>query len=314
VAGRQPDAAIDALLTRCSFPALNTPVVCAFSGGPDSTALLALAAAAGCRVTAIHVDHRLRASSAAEAEHAGRLAAALGVRFRLARADVADGPNLEARAREARAKLLPADVLTGHTADDRVETMLINLLRGTGLDGLTALGPQPTRPLLGLRRHETRGLCQHLGLIPVEDPTNDDPRFLRNRLRHELLPLMDSIAGRDVVPLLVRTAELAADDVALAEAQADDLDPTDARALTTAAPARARRALRRWLALGGYPPDAATVARVLRVAAGEHRACELVGGRRVERHAQRLRIVTGGAVMSHDGMSSTAPRGEVGRD
>ena len=301
MAGRQPDAAIDALLARCVFPPPTTAVDCAFSGGADSTALVALAAAAGCRVTAIHVDHGLRASSADEAKHAERLATTLGVGFRLARVEVAEGPNLEARAREARVGALPAGVLTGHTADDRAETMLINLLRGTGLDGLTALGPEPRRPLLGLRRYETRELCRHLGLTPVEDPTNDDRRFVRNRVRHELLPLMDAIAGRDVVPLLVRTAEVAADDLALAEAHADDLDPTDARALTAAAPARARRAVRRWLASGGYPPDAATVTRVLRVATGEHRACEIAGGRRVERHAQRLRIVGGGPLVSHDG-------------
>ena len=65
---------------------------------------------------------------------------------------------------------------------------------------------------------------------------------MRNRVRHELLPLLDDIAGRDVVPLLVRTADVAADDLALAEAHAGDLDPTDARALAAAAPARARRA------------------------------------------------------------------------
>ena len=175
------------------------------------------------------------------------------------RADVAAGANLEARARAARRARPPAGALTGHTADDRAETLLVNLLRGAGLDGLAAMAPGPTRPLLALRRAETRRLCAALGLVPVDDPSNDDPRFVRNRVRHELLPLMDSIAGRDTVPLLVRTAETAADDVALAESVAADLDPTDARALAAAAPAAARRALRRWLTIDGYPPDAATV-------------------------------------------------------
>lgn len=306
---RRPDAVIDELLARCSFAPPGTSVACAFSGGADSTALVVLAAAAGCHVDAIHVDHGLRPSSSAEAEHARLLAAMIGVAFRLERLELADGPNLEARARAARLAALPEEVLTGHTADDRAETMLINLLRGAGLDGLNAMAPDPTRPIIGLRRRETRALCEHVGLDPVDDPMNDDRRFVRSRVRHELLPLMDSIAGRDVVPLLVRTAEVVADDLALADANTGDLDPTDARALGAAPPALARRALRRWLAHGGYyPPDAATVARVLAVARGEHRACEIAGGRRVERHAQRLRIVVGGPLVSHDGMSSTAPR------
>jgi tRNA(Ile)-lysidine synthase len=278
---RHPDAVIDELLARCSFPPRTTPVSCAFSGGADSTALVVLAAAAGCQVTAIHVDHGLRPESGAEAEQARHVAAAVGVGFRLERLELADGPNLEARARAAR---------------------------------LSALAPDPTRPLIALRRGETRALCAHVGLVPVDDPMNDDARFVRTRVRHELLPLMDSIARRDVVPLLVRAAEVAADDLALADAAASELDPTDARALRAAAPALARRALRRWLADDGYPPDAATVARVLAVARGEHRACEIAGGRRVERHAQRLRIVTVGLLVSNDGMSSTAARREPGPD
>ncbi len=304
VAGRP--AVVGELLARCTFPEPGTDVVCAFSGGADSTALLVLASAAGLGVTAIHVDHGLRPSSATEAAAASDLARTLGVPCQVVVADVPAGANLEARARAARREVLPPDALTGHTADDRAETLLVNLLRGAGLDGLAAMAPGPTRPLLALRRADTRRLCAELDLVPVDDPSNEDARFVRNRVRHELLPLMDSIAGRDTVPLLVRTAETAADDAALAESLAADLDPTDARAITAAAPAAARRALRRWLTVDGYPPDAATVARVLAVAAGARRACEMPGGHRVERHRQRLRIVASGAVTSPDGMSSTS--------
>ncbi len=203
----------------------------------------------------------------------------------------------------------PPDALTGHTADDRAATLLVNLLRGSGGDGLAAMGPAPTRPILALRRSETVALCRARGLQPVQDPTNTDRRFVRNRVRDELLPLMADIAGRDVVPLLVRTATLLADDVALADAQATGLDATDARELAAMAPPLARRVVRRWLtgvvdAGSGYPPDAATVERVLQVAAGAQRACEITGGHRVERHRQRLRIVGPGALVSPDGMTS----------
>ena len=297
------------LLARCTFPSASTPVVCAFSGGPDSTALLLLAQAAGCDVTAIHVDHGLRASSAGEAAAARALAATIGLPCQVVTVAVVDGPNLEARARAARRAALPSGVLTGHTADDRAATLLVNLLRGAGADGLAAMGPAPTRPILDLRRTETVGLCAARGLRPVADASNRDPRFVRNRVRDELLPLMDDIAGRDLVPLLVRTAGLLAGDAALAESLAAGIDATDARALATAEPALARRAVRRWLTGivdggSGYGPDVATVRRVLQVAAGERRACEIVGGVRVERHGQRLRVADDGAVVSSDGMSA----------
>jgi tRNA(Ile)-lysidine synthase len=280
-------------------------VVCAFSGGADSTALLVLALGAGCPARAVHVDHRLRPESAAEADEAVALARRIGVPCDVIVVDIARGPNLEARARTARRAALPPGALTGHTADDRAETMLINLLRGAGLDGLTAMGPSPTRPLLALRRWETRALCEAEGLAPIDDRSNDDRRFVRNRVRAELLPLMSDIAGRDVVGLLERTASVLADDAELVDAGTETIDPTDARALAAARPALARRAIRHWLAASsasGYPPDRASVERVRRVALGEHRACEIAGGVRVERHRQRLRIVGDGAVVSISGM------------
>jgi len=295
---------LDELLARCSFPPVRTSVTCAFSGGPDSTALLALARHAGLEVAAVHVDHGLRQSSFEEALRAAAIADHLGVPTRILRVDVAPGPNLQARARSARSGVLPPGALIGHTADDRAETMLINLLRGAGVDGLAAMGPAPSRPLLRLRRSETAALCAHLALEPIQDPSNSDRRFVRSRVRHELIPLLDDIAGRDTVALLVRSGDVIADDLALADHVAGSLDASDARALAAAPPAAARRALRRWLAAGGYPPDVATVGRVLAVARGNRRACELPGGRRVERHRQRLRIVGGTAVTSTSGMGT----------
>ncbi|MEI7547405.1 MAG: tRNA lysidine(34) synthetase, partial [Actinomycetota bacterium] len=134
------------MLTRCTFPPAGETVTCAVSGGADSTALLALAVAAGLHVTAVHVDHGLRPGSAAEAEVVRATATRLGATFRAERVELVDGPNLEERAREARMAVLPADVLTGHTADDQAETVLVNLLRGAGTRGLSAMRPGPRRP------------------------------------------------------------------------------------------------------------------------------------------------------------------------
>jgi tRNA(Ile)-lysidine synthase len=286
---------IATLLARCDFPPAQTAVTCAVSGGADSLALLVLAVGAGCRVTAVHVDHGLRPGSVGEAEVVRAAADRWRAAFRGVRASVEPGPNLEARARAARYAALPAGVLTGHTADDQAETMLLNLLRGAGLDGLAGMDPR-SRPLRRLRRSETRALCDALGLERVEDPSNRDSAFRRNRVRHELLPLLDDIAERDVAPILARQADLARDDVALLDELSAALDPCDARALATAPAPLARRAVRRWLRTGGpggdelHPPDGASVDRVLAVARGEAVACELPGGWRVARSRGRLRL------------------------
>ena len=266
-------------------------MACALSGGPDSSALVALAVRAGCEVTAHHVDHRLRPDSGDDARAAARVATALGVPLVSHTVEVGAGPNLEARARDVRRAVLPDDVMTGHTADDQAETVLLRLLRGAGSTGLAAMEPGYRHPILGVRRCETRALCDHLGLATAVDPTNTEPRFLRNRVRAELLPLLDRLAERDMVPLLTRTADLARDDSRLLDELASTLDPTDARAIATAPRPLARRAVRRWLTVDGYPPDAATVDRVLDVADGRVVACEVGARRRVERSRQRLRVV-----------------------
>jgi tRNA(Ile)-lysidine synthase len=281
--------ALDALLPRCSFPAPGTEVSCGVSGGPDSLALLALATAAGCDVTAVHVDHGLRAGSAAEADVVAAAADRFGARFRAVAAHVAPGPNLEARARAARHGALPAGALLGHTADDLAETVLLNLLRGAALDGLAGFDPR-RRPIRRLRRAETHGLCAELGLEPVQDPSNLDPVHRRNRVRHELLPVLDAIAERDVVAVLARQAELLRDDADLLDALAAAIDPTDAAALAAAPLSLARRAVRGWLRDGAehHPPDRATVDRVLAVARGHVVACEVGGGREVRRSRGQL--------------------------
>ena len=286
-------ALTDELLARCTFPPAGTSVDVGVSGGPDSTALLVLAVAAGCDVTAVHVDHGLRPGSDREAEIVRATAHRFRAGFRGVEVDVEDGPNLEARAREARYEALGSEALVGHTLDDRAETVLLHLLRGTGADGLATLRPpDPRRPMLRLRRAETVALCAELRIATISDPSNDDPRFRRNRIRAELLPLLDDLAGRDVAPLLARTGDLVAADEEVLAALAARIEPTDARAVAEAPRSLASRALRRWLATAhdGYAPDATEVARVLEVARGTAVATELAGGWRVARRGQVLRI------------------------
>ena len=188
-----------------------------------------------------------------------------------------------------------------------------------GARGVPGDAARPRHPLLGLRRAETVALCAEEGLVPIVDPTNADPAVRRNRVRHELLPLAAEIAGRDVVPLLARTAVLLRADAEVLDEAAGAVDPTDAHALAQASAGTARRAVRRWLAgpsppeqgiatpgeatpaegtlparVAMYPPSAAAVERVLAVARGDVVACEVAGVGRIARHRQRLVVESTG--------------------
>ena len=254
--------------------------------------MIALAHRAGCTVIAHHIDHGIRPESAAEAGIARSIAERIGVDFELHTVRVERGPNLEARARAARTRALPPEALTGHTADDQAETLILRLLRGSGSWGLAAMDPGPSHPILALRRFETEAVCTELGIEPVRDRSNDVLDAWRNRIRHELLPLATEIASRDLTPILNRTADLLRDDDRFLDALAGTIDPTDAKQIAAADPVLARRALRRWLTVDGYPPDAASIERVIAVAHGDGVACELTGGRRVERSHQHFRIIS----------------------
>jgi tRNA(Ile)-lysidine synthase len=281
------------LLRRCTFPPAGSDIALAVSGGADSLALLALAAASGCRMVAYHVDHGLRPGSDREVEVVRVAAERFGAGFVPLRTEVGAGPNLEARARSARYALLPPGIATGHTADDQAETILLNLLRGAGPGGLAGMRQGPMHPILALRRQETQLLCSLLQLSTVTDPSNLDTTYLRNRVRHQLLPALCDAAGRDLVPILTRQAAHFALESDLMDELASALDPTDAKALATAPLALARRAIRRWLRSldpDDHPPRSATVERVLEVATCRSLACEIGGGRQVRRSGGRLRI------------------------
>ena len=274
---------------QCTFPS-NGPIHCAVSGGADSSALLILASMTGEEVIAHHVDHGLRPNSSIESDRVARLANQVGAKFRSVALSLEKGPNLEARARSARFDALPNDVLTGHTADDQAETIILHLLRGGGPDALAGMGDEH-HPIIKLRRADTESVCQIFEWTPVEDPTNEDPRFRRNRVRHEVLPLLNDVAERDVVPLLIRAGEIAEKDADLLDQLAQEIDVTDAADLASAPIALARRSIRAWLR-GEHPPDLASVERVLQVARGEALGTEITGGRSVRRTNGKLRLET----------------------
>ncbi len=269
-------------------------MACGLSGGADSTALVALASAAGLQVTAWHVNHGLQQAAQDHAQAAKKIADHFGADFELRCVQVDAGPDLEARARTARYEVLPDDVLVGHTADDRAETVLFNIGRGGGLAGAAAPHRNAARPLLRLRRFETRTLCEQLGISTVHDPMNNDSSFARVVIRNEVMPALTKALNRDPVPLLNRHADLASQALDAISEIAAALDPTSAAEITAAPAAVAAEALRRWISQAvGTVPTAACIDRVRDVAAGVNRATEISGGHRVTRTEQRLRIKSG---------------------
>jgi tRNA(Ile)-lysidine synthase len=186
--------------------ASDQPIGIAVSGGPDSLALLLLAAAARPGlVEAATVDHALRAESHAEAEAVAAICGTLGVPHSILTVEWKQRPEsaIQERARNARYRLLGKwagqrglkALVTGHHADDQAETLVMRLLRGAGVKGLAGMrrlakAPRAQlavlRPLLGWRRSELEKLCADAGLTPVDDPSNADRQFERVRIRQAL--------------------------------------------------------------------------------------------------------------------------------
>jgi tRNA(Ile)-lysidine synthase len=175
------------------------------SGGPDSVALLRVILALGGEPVVLHVDHGLRGEESREdAEFVRELCRRLNVRYEARRLGLASDSNLQERARDERYKLAEGMavrlrlrvVATGHTADDVAETVLMNLARGTGLRGLAGIPPvrgRIQRPLIGCTRREILDYLKEIDQPYRTDPTNLTGKYARNRVRLEVLPVLDEL-------------------------------------------------------------------------------------------------------------------------
>jgi tRNA(Ile)-lysidine synthase len=224
-------------------------VLVSCSGGPDSVCLLYsmwhLRRLFKIRLAVFHFDHKLRPDSTKDAAYARRLAERLKVPFhlRMAEGSPKNGMSVEAWARVARGnaanevrKGIGATVnAEGHTLDDQAETVLLNLIRGSGLEGITGIDPgqrdrtRLVQPLFDVERAEVEAFCRALQLRPRRDPMNDERRFLRAAIRHEVMPVIERATGRDPKNSIARTASLlrADRDALEAETLAAFLDVVD---------------------------------------------------------------------------------------
>jgi tRNA(Ile)-lysidine synthase len=255
-------------LRRVAHDATGPTLVAGLSGGADSVALLhvlhTLSGRLGFRVVAAHLDHRLRPESGEDAAFCRRLCRALGIPFRVGRADVRgradrDGGGIEEAARLERRAFLEK-VRTGekaewivlaHTRDDQAETVLLRLLRGAGSAGIGAMRVRTgrlLRPMLGVSRRDVLDHLAAHGLAWREDPSNADPAFLRNRVRHELIPYLEARFNPAIREALARTASVLAEEADVLAAQADAIavrTAGQATELDRAAVAAAPRAVAR---------------------------------------------------------------------
>jgi len=184
--------------------------------------------------------------------------------------------------------------------DDLAETVLLNLLRGAGVDGLSPMVDDPTKPLRDVRRTALHDFVNASAYAALHDETNDSPDYRRNRVRHELIAVMNDVADRDVVPLLARQARLMYDervwlDLLASGDGAVTLEEADCRVVRTWPLARQRRWIREQLrgddeGDGTHPPSADEVERALAVIAGTVVATEVSGGRRLSRRDQHLTL------------------------
>ena len=236
-------ATVHQLLRRRPLLPPKAAILVAVSGGQDSVCLLKLLVDLrpkwDWQLRVVHCDHRWRADSAANADFVQGLCDRWAIPCQIA---VADGDcSTEATARRWRYEVFEAlaseqgctHVATGHTASDRAETLIYNLLRGSGTDGLQALAWQRAiapgqpitvvRPLLDLTRQQTADFCRQYDLPIWEDATNHDTAYNRNRIRLELLPYLQQHFNTEVESALAHTAELLTAEVDLLAAMADEL-------------------------------------------------------------------------------------------
>jgi tRNA(Ile)-lysidine synthase len=261
--------------------------VVAFSGGLDSTVLLAAVARLGLPARAVHVDHGLHSDSAAWAAHCAAVASALGVPLAVERVQVdgASGLGLEAAARDARYRALasalrPGEVLlTAHHANDQLETVLLRLMRGAGIRGMRGIGELAPfgpgflgRPLLGFTRAELRAQAAAWRLDWLEDPANRDLHHDRNFLRANVLPHLLA-RWPAAAAAAVRFADAASDAEAILEAvAAEDLSQIGDAArvpravLAALEPPRQRNLLREALRRAELPTPSAARLEALRQA------------------------------------------------
>ena len=254
-------------------------VLVSCSGGPDSVCLLYslwhLRRLFKIRLAVFHFDHKLRADSAKDGAYVRNLAERLKLPFYLRTAEnrPSKGVSVEAwatvarmsAANDVRREIGGSATAEGHTLDDQAETVLLNLIRGSGLEGIAGIDPGHrnralVQPLFDVERADVEAFCRAIHLRPRRDPMNEDRRYLRAAIRYEVMPVLERETGRGVTRSIARTADLLRGDrdelfaaaIRALEGVGDGVGGTDIRLRVTELLALPRSVASRVIRLAAY--------------------------------------------------------------
>lgn len=288
-------------------------IVCAVSGGADSMALLwalyLLKEEWNLTLSAAHFNHHLRGTESDRDEQFVReFCAGYGIPLHVGHAEVRAGKKgLEAAARDARyafLRTLPDKIATAHTADDSAETILMHLVRGTGLKGLGGISPQNgsvIRPMLSVTRQDVENFLAEYAIAHIEDSSNSGDQFLRNRLRHQVMPLLREENPRISENLSATALRLRLDEEALSDLAVFDGAPR-IDVLRQMPPAIRARALERFLKESGVrEPEAVHIALAEALVFSDNPSARgsFPGGITIGRNYGTLEVLTGSEELPH---------------
>ena len=313
---------LEDFLRRYEMIATGDHIICAVSGGADSMALLwamfLLKEKLGIELSAAHFNHRLRGEESDRDEQFVRdFCEGYGIPLFAGSGNVAAGKKgLEAAARDARyafLRSLPGKIATAHTADDNAETVLMHLVRGTGLKGLGAISPvsgNVIRPMLGITRAEVEAFLAEYHVEHITDSSNETDAFLRNRLRHHVMPLLKAENPKLAENLSAMALRLRQDEEALSRLAAER--PLSVTALRQEMPAVRARVLEQYLKeCGVKEPEAQHIALAESLVFSDNPSARgnFPGGITVGRNYDTLQVIT--ALTGIDMVPCCAPASEI---
>ena len=299
---------LDSFLRQYRMINAGDHIICAVSGGADSIALLwalyLLKEKLGIELSAAHFNHRLRGVESDRDEQFVRdFCNGYGIPLFVSSGNVVAGKKgLEAAARDARyafLRSLPGKIATAHTADDNAETVLMHLVRGTGLKGLGAIAPvngKVIRPMLGITRVEVEAFLEEYHVEHITDSSNGTDAFLRNRLRHHVMPLLKEENPKLAENLSAMALRLRQDEDALRRMASDT--PLSISALRQEMPAVRSRVLEQFLKESGVKePEAEHIALAEALIFSDNPSARgnFPGGVTISRHYDTLAVLTGEA-------------------